>query len=450
MCQNSNIPISGTLLQEEALIIAEKLNIKGFYASNGWLESFKLAQNIGTKKVTGKGGDVNQVTVESWKERLKEILKGWSPEDVWNMDKTGCFWWGLPETSLNHKGDRCRGGKKLKQRNTWAFFVNAAGEKEAPVIISNSQKPRYFKKLKNGKRPYGCPYFANKKAWMNSDIMAEILTTFDNRMKRKGRKILLFLDNAPCHPPTLQDHLSNITLKFLPKNTTAKTQPLDSGIIANWKVKYKKRLLRFVCSKIDGSRNGSEIVKSVNLLMNIEWGKQAWDEVSAETIAKCFKSTCLYPDKAVEGEDSLELQQALTELGSDVTAEEYIADESDFQICSSPLDPSDPNWRETAREEILCENPNSRSSKQACLTINSDDSESDKSDNDDDSHQEKQPSIRSATEGLKFAEMIQEFSRYHGKEDLSLAMSKVVYLLQGIKTEGRKQSRIEDFFSHKQ
>ena len=177
--------------------------------------------------------------------------------------------------------------------------------------------------------------------------------------------------------------------------------------------------------------------------MNIEWGKQAWDKVSAETIAKCFKSTGLYPDKAIEdddpfeGEDLLELQQALTELGSDVTAEEYIVDQSNFHICSSPLDPSDPNWCETAREETLCENPNSCSSKQACLTINLD-------------NEEKQPSIRSATEGLKFAEMIQEFSRYHGKEDLSLAMSKVVYLLQGIKTEGRKQSRIEDFFSHKQ
>ena len=56
---------------------------------------------------------------------------------------------------------------------------------------------------------------------------------------------------------------------FLPKNTTSKTQPLDSGIIASWKCSYKKRLLRHVCSKVDGSNSASDNVKSVDLLMSI-------------------------------------------------------------------------------------------------------------------------------------------------------------------------------------
>lgn len=29
------------------------------------------------------------------------------------------------------------------------------------------------------------------------------------------------------------------------------TQHIDAGIIANWKVKYKRKLLRYVCSKVD-------------------------------------------------------------------------------------------------------------------------------------------------------------------------------------------------------
>lgn len=84
---------------------------------------------------------------------------------------------------------------------------------------------------------------------------------------------------------------SNISIKFLPKNTTSKTQPLEAGIIANWMVKYKKKLLQYVCSKVDGVKNASEIVKSVNVSMAIEWGKQAWSEVSQDTIVKCFKKT---------------------------------------------------------------------------------------------------------------------------------------------------------------
>ena len=41
MCRSSNIPVSRMQLQMEAFILTEKMEIKGFAASNGWLESFK-------------------------------------------------------------------------------------------------------------------------------------------------------------------------------------------------------------------------------------------------------------------------------------------------------------------------------------------------------------------------------------------------------------------------
>ena len=88
----------------------------------------------------------------------------------------------------------------------------------------------------------------------------------------------MFMDNAPCHPQSLTGQFSNINVTFLPKNTTSKTQPLDAGIIASWKVKYKRRLLRYVCGQVDSIKNTTEIVKSINLLMAIEWGRQTWDK----------------------------------------------------------------------------------------------------------------------------------------------------------------------------
>ena len=75
------------------------------------------------------------------------------------------------------------------------------------------------------------------------------------------------------------------------------TQPLDAGIIANWKVKYKKKLLRFVCSRVDGKKNASEVVKSVNVSMAIEWGKEAWDEVSSDLIVKWLKKNETLPQR---------------------------------------------------------------------------------------------------------------------------------------------------------
>ena len=111
----------------------------------------------------------------------------------------------------------------------------------------------------------------------------------NSKMKRENRHIILFLDNASCHPSSLKGMFSNVQIEFLPKNTTSRTQPLDAGIIKTWKMYYKRKLLRHVASEIDGKKTASEIVKSVNLLMAIRWMVSAWEEVPSEVISKCFK-----------------------------------------------------------------------------------------------------------------------------------------------------------------
>ena len=56
MCRNSNIPVSGSMLQEEATLIAEKLEIADFVVSNGWLEKYNQKYSICNKTVAGKAG----------------------------------------------------------------------------------------------------------------------------------------------------------------------------------------------------------------------------------------------------------------------------------------------------------------------------------------------------------------------------------------------------------
>ena len=68
---------------------------------------------------------------------------------------------------------------------------------------------------------------------MNTEIMKEVLMRLNEKLKRRKKNILLLIDNASCHPHSIADTFSNITIKFLPKNKTSKTQPLDAGIIAN-------------------------------------------------------------------------------------------------------------------------------------------------------------------------------------------------------------------------
>ena len=60
-----------------------------------------------------------------------------------------------------------------KQRITVLLIVNALGEKEPPIIIGRNLKPRCFKNVKDKRRPCGSYHYANKKAWMDSELMED-------------------------------------------------------------------------------------------------------------------------------------------------------------------------------------------------------------------------------------------------------------------------------------
>ena len=166
------------------------------------------------KQVTicGESGDVQGETVESWKERLPEILNGYSKEIMWNMDATGVFWRALPNRGFGVKGKDCRGGKKNKQRITVAFFVSAAGTKEKPVVVWRSENPQCLKRFDKSALPVH--YFSQAKSWMTGETMVSVLTKLNHRLSRSGRSILLLMDNAGCHPESLKEKFSGIKMFF--------------------------------------------------------------------------------------------------------------------------------------------------------------------------------------------------------------------------------------------
>ena len=249
--------------------------------------------------------------MESWNERLRELIRGYAPRDVRNIDETGCFWKMMLEKSRSQKRKRCRDGKNVKQRLTVAFIVNAAGGKQCPILIGSSIKPRCFVPLRDPSRPYGARYFNNEKAWMTTENMTSILNRLNNRLKNEERNVILFLDNAPCHPTSFVDLFSNIKATALPKNTTSRTQPLDAGVIKAWKAYYRKKLLCHIISQVDGQKNVSNMVKSINLLMAIKWMVESWNDFKPEVITECFKHVGMYPsDPCEEDEEDLLLAKS--------------------------------------------------------------------------------------------------------------------------------------------
>ena len=88
---SKNVFPTGPQLMEKAKQIASCLGKEDFKGSNGWLEKWKKRYNITHLRICGKSGDVQGPTVESWKERLPEIIAGYARDDIWNMDETGLF-----------------------------------------------------------------------------------------------------------------------------------------------------------------------------------------------------------------------------------------------------------------------------------------------------------------------------------------------------------------------
>ena len=118
-CCAANLYPTGALKQEEAILIKEKMietnpELDRSHAFNGWLESFKITYGIRetTAVISGEAGEVPITTVKVWMERLPQLVKGYSLEDVLNMDELGLFFNTLLQKGLAEKGKKGRGGKQ--------------------------------------------------------------------------------------------------------------------------------------------------------------------------------------------------------------------------------------------------------------------------------------------------------------------------------------------------
>jgi len=126
--------------------------------------------------------------VESWKERLPE---GYTAQDIWNIDETGR---ALPEKGLAEKGKACHGGKKNKLSITVVLFVDAAGNKQKPIVVLKAANPRCFKHINKAHLPV--TYFNQNNARMCGEIMHTVLKKVNNNLKQGAHSIILFMDNA--------------------------------------------------------------------------------------------------------------------------------------------------------------------------------------------------------------------------------------------------------------
>ncbi|GBM18493.1 Tigger transposable element-derived protein 4 [Araneus ventricosus] len=227
--RNKNVPISWPFRIEKALQFPKALGYDEFRGSNGWFEKFKRRHGIMAKVISDECKDVDDNDSENWiKETLSKILKDYKPGNIFNADETALFFQCLPQKILAFKKEKCFEGKQSKVRLTVMLGGNMTGhQKFKPLVIGRSKNPRCFK----GAKSLEVDYDLNQKSWMTSEICEKWVQKLDKRMIAECRKIALVFDNCPAHPKEINQKLKNVTVFYLPPNTTSKLQPMDQGVI---------------------------------------------------------------------------------------------------------------------------------------------------------------------------------------------------------------------------
>ena len=241
MIRYKALRICDVIVAEDKSLAVDLIHFK---ASKGWFERFKSRRGVRHLTLHGEAASADSTGAMDFLATFQDIIKtgGYVAEQVYNMDETGLVWKKMPRRTFVAKKTKAkRGPKAEKQRITIVFCANASGTHViTPLVINKTLTPRAFKQKNTEPESIGVKWAANSRAWMTQqrcrlwfkDVFVPEVEKhlFKNNLSFKA---LLLLDNAPGHPNDLAH--PNVSVQFLPPNTTSLIQPQDQGTISVFK-----------------------------------------------------------------------------------------------------------------------------------------------------------------------------------------------------------------------
>jgi len=85
------LTINTDILREKAEFFARRFEINNFSASNGWISNFKKRNNIREYTKWGEAASAPLENLDEERQKLREIIKDYDLNDVFNCDETGNF-----------------------------------------------------------------------------------------------------------------------------------------------------------------------------------------------------------------------------------------------------------------------------------------------------------------------------------------------------------------------
>jgi hypothetical protein len=167
----------------------------------------------------------------------------------------------------------------------------ALGEKLPPWIIDKSKNPRAFRGQDMSKLKV--KYTNSVKVWMTNPNFNQYMKELDEYFKKKGCKIVFFLDNALVHIVNEATNLTNVELHYFSPNLTSVLQPFDVGIIQSLKALSRKFEVLSILDNINDSLHASNLVRKLTVLDVIKFIYKSWSMVKAETIKSASLNVAL-------------------------------------------------------------------------------------------------------------------------------------------------------------
>lgn len=354
------MPITGQVIQAAARRECDKLLqsteislptkelavLETFKASRNWCGSFVKRNGMRSIRLHGEAGSVDPVAIEARMAELRTELRPYRPANIFNCDETGLFFKLLPKRTYLERGESkklTRGTKdmKAKDRLTLLVCTNAIGTVMLrPTIIGTAETPRCFRI-----RKCPLPYFNQSNAWVDSVTFRKwFFGVFIPAVRvHTSSDVALIMDNASSHGAVdLKDPKGQVKIFFLPPNCTAVHQPMDCGIIAAVKVRYRYSLLAKTVeivphrdslrSQFKGLVPGTRGVDEgypPHVLDVAEEVERIWDLISQQTVVRCWIKSKVLP-VGVQSTLAASFGKPAALNGNEALFVTYSAEERDF------------------------------------------------------------------------------------------------------------------------
>ncbi|KAG0439470.1 Jerky like protein-like [Dictyocoela muelleri] len=173
--RKKHIPLNGSIIKKLGSKISKK--IFPFFKLQMVVDRFKKRHALIFKNISGESNSADFSQVENFKSLLKDKLKQYGDENIFNCNETALYYKNPSRKSYVLSNENCKGIKAKNLRLFIMLTCSMGGGKLTPLIIGKSKCPRPLKNFDF--KEVGVKYTHSPKAWMTSILFKNYLNDLD-------------------------------------------------------------------------------------------------------------------------------------------------------------------------------------------------------------------------------------------------------------------------------